>query len=242
LPRPYTSFGRGSSRPRDLFDYSLGVIVRRTDNEYAGLMAASVARQGSQITVAVFDKEGRRLAGSYRGGGFRLGALLGTKYLAESLHPPILTLVSFFAAYSLDAGATHRTLFLMPNSFVALLRDGETSFKLQLLGVLIFLLPALAFYAFLCWRVVRDAAVLGLSRWAKCLWGVGTAGFGLPVYITCRLTRPRVALSLCQNCGRRRRVDMEICHHCGSGWDMPVLEPPAWRVTSASVRSSVASR
>jgi hypothetical protein len=27
-------------------------------------------------------------------------------------------------------------------------------------------------------------------------------------------------------------VDQEACHHCGAGWSVPVLEPPAWRVTS----------
>ena len=123
-------------------------------------------------------------------------------------------------------------MFLMPNSFVALQRDRETGFIFQLLMALVFLLPALLFAGFLSWRVVRDAAAMGLSRNARWLWGMGTLAFGLPAYITYRLTRPRVALALCRDCGQGRRVDQEVCHHCGSGWNVPVLEPPAWRVIS----------
>jgi hypothetical protein len=233
LPRPHTFFGRGSSRPRDLFDYGVGVIVKRPENEeYAGLMAASVSRQGSLVTVAVFDKEGRLVQESYGRCGFRPVLFLTTKYLVESLHPPVLTLASFFTAYSFEAGATYRAMFLMPNSFVALQRDRETNFIFQLLAALLFLLPALAFSGFLSWRVVRDAAVMGSSRWARRLWGLATFALGLPVYITYRLTRPRIALALCSNCGRGRRVDRDVCHHCGGGWDVPALESPAWRVTS----------
>jgi hypothetical protein len=215
-----------------LFDYDVGVIVKRPDNEYAGLMVASVSRQGSRPTVAVFDKEGRLLQESYGDHGFPPVLFPATKYLVESLHPPALTLASFFTAYSFEAGATHRALFLMPNSFVALQRDREAKSIVQFLAALLFLLPALAFSGFLSWRVVRDAAVMGLSRRARRLWGLATFAFGLPAYITYRLTRPGVALALCSSCGQGRRVDREVCHHCGDGWDAPALEPPTWRVTS----------
>jgi len=97
---------------------------------------------------------------------------------------------------------------------------------------LLFLLPALAISGFLSRWVVRDAAVMGMSRRTRWLVGVGTFAFGLPGYVTYWLTRPRIALALCRNCGQGRRVDREVCHHCGSHWDVPVLGPPAWRVTS----------
>jgi hypothetical protein len=236
LPRPRTFFGRGSSKPRDLFDYDTAIIVKRPENEYAGLITASVSRQGSLATIAVFDKDGRLIEESQGGRGFSPVLLFTTKGLAECLHPPVMTLASFFTAYSFEAGATHQALFLMPNSFVAQQRDRETSFVFQFLAALLFLLPALVFAGFLSWRVVRDAAVMGLSRRARRLWGLGTFAFGLPAYITCRLTRPRTAaLALCRNCGRGRRVDMDACHHCGGEWDVPILEPPAWRVTRESV-------
>ena len=239
LPRPRTFFGRASSKPRDLFAYDTAVIVKRPENEYAGLITASVCRQGTLATIAVFNKEGRPIDESRRGGGFSPVLFLTTKYFIECLHPPVLTLASFFTAYSFEAGATHRALFLMPNSFVAQQRDRETSFVFQFLAALLFLLPAFAFSGFLSWRVARDAPGMGLSRQARLLWWLGTFAFGLPAYITYRLTHPRVALALCRDCGQSRRVDQEVCHHCGSGWNVPVLEPPAWRVTSEAKPSSV---
>jgi len=232
LPRPRTFFGRASSKPRDLFAYDTAVIVKRPENEYAGLIAASVSRQGTLATIAVFDKEGRLMEESRRGAGFSAVLLFTPKYLVESLHPPILSLASFFTAYSFEAGATHRALFLMPNSFVAQQRDRETSPFLQFCAAMLLLLPAVAFGGFLSWRVMHDAAVIGMSVREKRLWGLGTLAFGLPAYITYRLTRPRMALALCRDCGQTRRVDQDLCHHCGTGWNAPVLEPPAWRVTS----------
>jgi hypothetical protein len=183
------------------------------------------------MSVAVFDKQGKMI-GSHDKEARSSLEHLAAKYIFESLHPPVLTLASFFTAYSFEAGATHRALFLMPNSFVALQRDREASFVVQLLAALLFLLPALLFAGFLSWQVVRDAAVVGLSRRARWAWGLGVLAFGLPAHVTYRLVRPRAALALCRDCGRGRRVDREVCHHCGSGWGGPVLDPPAWRITS----------
>jgi hypothetical protein len=236
LPRPETLFGRGSGRPKDILDYQVALIACGPDARHAGMVVGSLSRQGTSLTLAAFDKDGKEIAMSQsRMGLFRTfpGSTLAIgKYLFESLHPPILTLASFFTAYSFEAGATHRALFLMPNSFVALQRDRETSFIFQFLFALLFLLPALAFAGFLSWRVVRDAALMGLSRRARWLWGLGTLAFGLPAYITYRLVRPKVALALCSDCGRGRRVDQETCHYCGSGWEKAVLGAPAWRVVS----------
>jgi len=231
LPRPYTFFGRGSPKPTDLFSYDIKIIVKQPEEEYAGLVAGSLPRQGTPMTVAVFDRDGRLVQDHCEGGGFRRRALLTAKYLVESLHPPILTLASFFTAYSFDAGATHRALFLMPNSFVALQRDRETSGFFQFLWALLFLAPAVAFSGFLSWRVVRDAAMIGLTRRARGLWLAATLAFGLPAYITYRLTRPQVVMKPCANCGHARRIDRDLCHHCGGGWEVPELDPPAWRIT-----------
>ena len=239
LPRPQTLFGRGSGLPKDILDYHVALVGGGPEGRYAGTVVGSLSRQGTTLTLAVFDKDGKeittaqsrtKLFGTFPGSTLAIG-----KYCFESLHPPVLTLASFFTAYSFEAGSTHRALFLMPNSFVAQQRDRETGFVFQLLAALLFLLPALLFAGFLSWRVVRDAAIVGLSRRARWSWGLATLAFGLPAHITYRLVCPRAALALCRDCGRGRRVDTDACHHCGSGWDTPVLELPAWRVTSESV-------
>jgi hypothetical protein len=228
LPAPRTSYGRGSSRPENLFDYDVKVIIKRPENEYAGLMIAALPRAGVPLTVCVFNRDGHLIGETPDRAA--IGPWLTTKHLIESLHPPVLTLASFFTAYSFDAGATHRVVFLMPNSFVAQQRDRQTSFLFQLLWALVFMLPAMLFAGFLSWRVAVDARVIGLSAWARRVWMAGTFAFGLPAYITYRLMRPRCVLMVCRDCGRGRRLDRDVCHHCGRGWDSPELEPPAWRV------------
>jgi len=230
LPAPHSWCGRASSKPRDLFGCNVKVIMKRPEMDYAGLMVASLSRQGAPVTIAVFDKRGHLIGEDCSR--VVMTPWLTTKYLIESLHPPVLTVASFFTAYSFDAGATHRAIFVMPNSFVAQQRDRQTSFLFQFLWALVFMLPAMLFAGFLSWRVAADAGAIGLSAWARKVWMAGTFLFGLPAYITYRLMRPRCVLMVCRECGRGRRLDQEVCHHCGSEWDSRELEPPAWRVVS----------
>jgi len=184
--------------------------------------------------VAVFDKDGKEIRTANSKSTFfdtPGGPVLTiAKYIFESLHPPVLTLASFFTAYSLEAHSAHRALFLMPNSFVAMARDYEGNIFYTILIVLLLMLPGILFACILGWRVARDAAEIGLSRNARRLWLAGTLVFGLPAYITYRLARPKVMPVTCANCGYLRRPDMDICHHCGSKWDVPELTPPKWRV------------
>jgi len=235
LPFLRASVEGDSLKPRDCLDYAVGIIVRQSDGEYSGLMVTTLSRLRPFVTVAVFDKNGRRIGRApYR---TKLPSILPLgplKYLVESFHPPVLALASFFTAYSFDAGATHRAVFLMPNSFVALQRDRQTHMFFQLLWALLFMVPALLFAGFLGWRVVRDARVMGLSRRSRRLWLLGTLAFGLPAYITYRRSRPQVVSIHCRNCGNLRRADLDRCHHCGSPWDVPALDAPAWRITDAS--------
>jgi len=232
LPCPNTFLGGDSSKPWDVLDYDARAIVTHPGGEYAGLMAASLSRGGVPIAVALFDRDGR-LVQEAGGDSFHPLTSLTSKYLIESLHPPVLTLASFFMAYRFDAGATYRSLFLMPNSFVALQRDRETSGFSQSLWALVFLTPAVLISGLLSWRVVRDAKRLGLSRWANGLWLATTLAFGLPAYVTYRLTRPTAVLTLCRECGHHRRVDRDVCHYCGGGWNTPALDAPAWRVITS---------
>ena len=231
LPAPRSPFGRASPRPRDLFACDTEILVKRPENEYAGLIAGTLSRQGESVTVAVFDSDGRLIRDN--SSAIPVRPWLTTKYVTESLHPPVLALASFFTAYSFDAGATHRALFLMPNSFVAQQRDREASLFFQLLWALVFMLPGILFAGYLSWRVKVDARAIGASAWARRAWMMGTLLFGLPAYITYRLLRPKCVLMVCRDCGRGRRVDRDVCRHCGRGWESPELEPPAWRVLSA---------
>ena len=199
-----------------------------------GYITASVSRQGMWTSVAVFDKDGNKIKSADSKSTFFDApggpALTITKYIFESLHPPVLTLASFFTAYSFEARSSHRALFLMPNSFVAMARDYEGNVFYMLLIVLLLMLPGIVFAGLLGWRVERDAKTIGLSRNARQLWLAGTLFFGLPAYITYRLIRPKITFVTCVNCGKPRRTDTGNCHQCGSKWDVPELTPPAWRV------------
>ncbi len=159
LPRPKTLFGWGSPTPRDLGDWTVELvtvepynesrIAGKTKGEYLGLIAASLSRQGTWASVAVFDKEGSQIKTAHtKANLFEVpwgSPLMLTKGLLESLHPPVLTLASFFTAYSFEARSTHRALFLMPNSFVAMVRDYQGNIFYALLIVALLMLPAILF-------------------------------------------------------------------------------------------------
>ncbi|RPJ20425.1 MAG: hypothetical protein EHM35_19495 [Planctomycetaceae bacterium] len=234
LHQPKTLFGTTSEEPRRLLAYR-AVLVAGPGEEYAGMVTASLSAQVIPLTLNVFDRHGKKIAEAHTQTALQIrwgSAILVAKYLLESAHPPVFTLASLLSPRDLQPSSSHRAVFLMPNSFVAQQRDREIRFAFQLLAALLFLLPSLLFAGFLSWWAARDAATMGLSRGVRRLWYLVTLAFGVPAYITYRLTRPAVALVPCKNCGQGRRVDQEVCHHCGSEWNRPVLEPPAWRVTS----------
>lgn len=166
-------------------------------------------------------------------------ALTVSKYLLENVHPPALTLASFLLANRIEAGASHRTLLLVPNSFAAMQRDQvRQGIVMQLLSAVWIILPGILLAVLLAWRVVRDAVDTGLPGGVRSLWLLGTLAFGLPAYITYRMTRPKEALVTCANCGLRRRPDMDRCHRCNGPWDLPELAPPAWRVLDGGAEPS----
>jgi hypothetical protein len=109
-------------------------------------------------------------------------------------------------------------------------RDISENIVMRFSAALLIILPSIMLVIFLAWRVNKDAKMVGLSENVRLCWMIGTIGFGLPGYITYRLTRPRMTLVTCANCGKLRRPDMDKCHHCGSKWHVPELIPPTWRV------------
>jgi len=231
--------------------YALKRSPARVERKYLGMFAASVSRDGTALALAVFDENGKVIKTEYSrlpkqegvrttyvesSKAFFFGApwspaLTIGKYLAENLHPPLLSLGSYFTADSFEAASGHRALFILPNSFVAMQgRDDSENFAERFMSALWLILSSIILAIWLACRVSEDAKVIGLCENARFYWIIGTLAFGLTAYITYRLTRPKITLVTCQNCGMPRRPDMAKCHRCKSDWLVPELIPPAWRV------------
>ena len=153
------------------------------------------------------------------------------KYSIENIHPPILSIISFLTANNIEATAGYRTMFLMPNSFAAMKARGNNErLLIRFLQAMTIIAPGLALAVFLAWRINVDALRLGLTENTRFYWILAATAFGLAAYITYRLTRPKITLVTCPNCGKQRRPDMEKCHRCASKWLIPELTPQTWRV------------
>lgn len=255
LPAPKTFFpSKESVVPNDLLAYQVLPLAFKIDDKYGGMFVAGVGRDGTSSALAIFDERGRlvrrydsevierppgggerhvpssRAAFSHVGG---VPELTIAKFLLENLHPPILSVVSYCTANSIEATAGHRALFILPNSFVAMKgRDVSQNLVGRFLFAVLLILPSIVMAMLLAWLVSKDAVVVGLSNNTRLCWIIATIALGLPAYVTYRLTRPQIALVTCQNCGRPRRPDMDRCHRCRSKWHVPDLTPPAWRVLS----------
>jgi hypothetical protein len=252
LPAPKTLFpSKTSVKPKDLLGYRVVPMALGDDGKYRGICVATISREGTALALAVFDDKRRGIRQAHtrakdpkrpwsehtpssKAVFFHAPwapTLTTAKYLLENLHPPILSIASYLTADSVEAAAGHRALFILPNSFVAMKarevgKKAMDKFNYALLRIL----PSIGLGIFLAWRVTKDAKLVGLSENAKLCWIIGTIAFGLTAYITYRLTRPKITLVTCLNCGRLRRPDMAKCHHCSCKWLIPELTPPAWRV------------
>ena len=252
LPEPLTYYGFGSSRTSQLCDYDVMAICAGEDLQYIGMVAASLSREGTAVALATYDERGIRVGRADSGlyGDYQISreiregsarqifwgmpwgpAMAISKYFVETIHPPVLTLASFWAVDHIDARAGQRSLFLLPNSFAAMHRVEDANGPgWQFAGAVWCMVPAFVLAGFLAWRVARDMAFLGRSQAGRRAWILATVLFSVPAHITYRLTRPKEPLVTCANCGQPRRPDMERCHRCRSPWDVPELVPPAWRV------------
>lgn len=247
--------------PDQVFAYAMfSLIGKEPDQEYwnyLGCAVAAVSREATAMRVAVYDPNGRGLSENatnlveyvktssgepmpqrtlstakalYYGlpGG---PALTVCEFILENLHPPMFLLASYFTASSFEATAGYRSVFLLPDSFVARkARDVDAELPGRWMTGLALMLPSILLAAALAGSVARDSRRIGLSSRPRKVWIAAAAVFGIPAYVTYRLTRPGAALVTCGNCGLGRRTDMEKCHRCGSVWAVPELTPPAWRV------------
>jgi len=242
ISAPANLFGATERSALDgLFAYQVVPIVLRHRApqdawQYQGCLAGTLNREGSAISLQTFDERGMQMQAEqtktveywWLPGSQGVTML---KFFLENLHPPVLSLLSYFSAPYSNAGSGFRALFILPDSFVAMKgRDFGPMHAVRFLAALVLVLPSILLGLCLAWHVSRDARGIGLSGDARRLWVVGTITFGLPAYITYRLTRPKTGLVTCQNCGKLRRPDMDRCHHCKSRWHVPELTPPAWRV------------
>ena len=252
LPAPETFFPTDKNvTPDDLLAYRILPMALKEDHKYRGLFAAAVSREGTALALAVFDANGVPIKSDQTWTTVRRGNIITYsssvvffgapwapvmtigKFLLENLHPPILSLASYFTAGSIEAASGHRAMFLLPNSFIAMKgRDARGNIATRFLAALLLILPSIVLAIFLAVRVGKDAAFVGLPQKTRRFWTLGTIAFGLASYITYRLTRPKITLVTCANCGKPRRPDMETCHRCGSKWDVPELIPPVWRVVN----------
>lgn len=256
LPVPHSLFSNGqqdkAAHPEDLLSYQIDPVYytlmeknkdrtwEAKDVRYFGMCVSSLSREGTALAVAVFDPNGNLV---YRGDsktdrGISTASAVYSEspmvttvlFLFENLQPPVFEIASFLCGNCIEPSAGHRTLFVLPNSFVGMLgRYNGTKFDKEVFLPLL-MGPSLILSIWLAFRVRKDAKILGFSGTAKQWWTVGTIAFGLPAYITYRLTRPKETLVTCQNCGQLRRPDMEVCHRCGGKWEMPELTPPNWRI------------
>jgi len=250
LPEVWELFARPTPRPRprDLAAYSILPIhmfeeFTSTESQSLGCAAFATNRDGSATTLVVYDKDGRQKASSmvWSVKTDVPGAALVTtlRFCLENLHPPALSVLSFFTASQYDGGAGYRSIFTLPDSFIAKKsRDHRGLYVFRLMEGLAIIAPSIVLAVVLACLLARRTRRMGLSNDARLFWGIATTAFGVPAYLTYRLTEPRERLVTCPNCGKLRRPDMDRCHHCQSPWDVPELVAPAWRVLDGAQESA----
>ncbi len=236
-------------KPRDVLAYDVKFVVAR--GEYQGLAVACLDRNMQKAAIASFDNQGAKLQDNDSKNKIRNSQLVNyttmdiantlkqypmdslykvTKFLVEALNPLALNMISCYTAGKFEAISSRQALFFLSDTYTAqtvLRDDNELTAGLQLIGLS---LPVFLYSLVLAWRVSKNARQVGLSRNMQTFWIIMVIFFGIPAYITYRLTRPEMVLVSCRNCGQMRRPDLELCHQCKSPWLVPELVPPTWRV------------
>ncbi len=239
LPEAGPPFTRETGRPAadDLLAYRVLHLygLENGKTEHKGIIAASLSREGFGVAVAVFDENGKLIKEERNAIGDRTEGSVAwaiSKYLFENLQAPILGAASYFTGNVFEAASGHKALFVLPNSFVSIIRRLQSDAVVARFFYVLLLImsPSVILSACLAWLIRKDVTAVGLSGRAKLYWTVGTILFGLSAYITYKLTKPKDTLVSCQNCGKMRRPDMVRCHRCGGKWHIPELTPPTWRV------------
>ena len=251
LPAAPTFFAsRQPVTSKNLLGYSVLPLASKKDGKHKALFVATASREADGMTLALFDENGILTERDFSKPMFKRynisfrrtvrqtlmttpwgPALMVAKCLTENLQPPILSIVSYFTASSFEAADGYQAMFILPNSFVAMLaRQADDNEIARFFVVAFLILPSIMLAIFLVWRLRKDAVIVGLSKRATFYWTIATFAFGPTAYITYRLTRPKQTMVTCLNCGKLRRPDNDECHRCAGKWDVPELTPPPWRV------------
>jgi hypothetical protein len=201
-----------------------------------GTIVGQVSADAHKLSVYTFGEDGAfrdlqrySILDSYAKAGGPL--YLVFRYVLENLRPAALSLVSYFTTSSFEAAASHQALFLPPESFVGWHSRNAAGTVSSFLVSFIIVSPALALGAVIAWFIKKDAVKAGLPKQAQVLWIIAAVAFGIAAGITYLLTKDTTVLVTCRNCGKMRRPDMETCHRCGAGWDVPELRAVTWRVS-----------
>jgi hypothetical protein len=223
-------------RPRRLLGYCVISPARR--DERFGTIVGELSANAHQLSVYTFDRSGAfqnlqryNIMQSYSRAGGPL--YLVARYLVENLRPAVLSVACYFTASSFEATTGHQALFLPAESFTGWHSTSAANTFTSFLVVFLIIAPSLLLGAVIAWFVRKDALTTGLSKASIVLWVFGAVAFGAAAGITYLLTRSRVRLVTCLNCGKLRRPDMETCHRCGAPWDMPELRAVGWRVSDS---------
>jgi hypothetical protein len=219
--------------PSQLLAYSAFPLF--VDQEYFGLVAASLSRDSSESVMVLLDQQGRvveRSSSHLETEKYRYGLM--TSYARRTLdfaQPLVFSAASSLWGPRMEAMAGYRSLFVLPLSMPGRIAGDETLKPGDRVGTLIMwnvftwcvgLLLAIA--------VSRDVKGLGMPGKTQKAWLFACMGFGWIAAITYLLTRPRFQFVTCAGCGRTRRTDQALCLHCEAGWQMCELQTPVWRV------------
>ncbi len=225
-----------TNNPDKLLAYEVTGFV--FDGQYVGCIATSLSRDMRELAVARYDATGHQNFGKtifrtldgHQGG---RAALLGNG-LIEQLHPWSLSLLSTLLGPRTQAIRGYRSLFIRPNStVVSLAHDPTPGIELRVFLAFGWLLPAMLLGVIFGLLMRKDANRVGLSPPYGMIWFWAGILLGPVAYLTYRLTRPKVSLVTCENCGKPRRADFERCHLCNTGWDVPELQVPTWRICTS---------
>lgn len=256
LPAPRTFFYTITlAKPKNLAGYAITPLQKKSEDgyEYVGLCAAS-ARDGWGLAAQPFDANGslyekkiskqprKHKRKSYVGYWSRPavervfgnagGPLVFTiNFLLENLHPPVLSLASFFASDFIEADSSFRAIFIRPNSLVGMMGqklEEETYGKF--FAAIMLMMPSILLALFLAKRLWVRSRLIGCVGNNRIIWFWATVAFGIPAYIAFNLTRPKETPVTCFQCGKLRRPADPQCHWCNADWDTTAQSPPAWRI------------
>ncbi len=219
--------------PSQLIAYRVSPLF--ADEQYLGLVAVSLSRDGSNAVMALFDSKGRvvdRNMSQLKKEHYQYGRVTSAaRSVLDFAQPLVFSVASSLWGSRIEAIVGYRSLFVLPLSTPARIAGDRTLKVSDRVGTVIMwnvftwcvgLLLAIA--------VIRDLKQRGHSSKIQNAWLFACMGFGWIAVITYLLTRPRTHFVTCTGCGRTRRTDQADCQHCEADWAMRDLQVPVWRV------------